>query len=65
MVPRLISQPKWFNVEKDLCEGDVVYFKKDDSVLGSSWTVGKVDQIVLGRDGHVRRASLLIERQEA
>ena len=56
VVPRLINQPKWFKVEKDLREGDVVYFKKDDSVLGSVWTIGEVDQIVVGRDGHVRRA---------
>ena len=55
VVPRLIPQPKWFKLEKDLNEGDIVYFKKDDSVLGSSWTVGKVDQRVVGRDGHIRR----------
>ena len=56
VVPRLISQPKWFKVEKDLQEGDFVYFKKDDSALGSSWTIGRVDQIVVGRDGFIRRA---------
>ena len=56
VVPRLISQPKWFKVEKDLQEGDIVYFKKDDSPLGSSWTIGRVDQIVIGRDGFIRRA---------
>ena len=56
VVPRLIHQPKWFNLEKDLQPGDIVYFKKDDSVLGTTWKVGEVDQVVHGRDGHVRRA---------
>ena len=52
----MIHQPKWFNLEKDLQPGDIVYFKKDDSVLGTTWKVGEVDQVVHGRDGHVRRA---------
>ena len=33
-----------------------MYFKKDDSALGSSWTIGRVDQIIVGRDGFIRRA---------
>ena len=56
VVPRLVHQPKWFKVDKDLKEGDIVYFQKRESELGSSWTVGEVDQVVVGRDGLIRRA---------
>ena len=56
VVPRLIHQPKWFRMEKDLTTGDIVYFKKEDSALGITWKVGEVDQVIVGRDGHVRRA---------
>ena len=31
VVPKLIRQPKWFKVDKDLKEQDLVYFKKKDS----------------------------------
>ena len=56
VVPRLIPQPKWFNIEKDLKEKDLVYFQKKDSPLSSTWTVGQVDQIIASRDGFIRRA---------
>ena len=56
VVPRLINQPKWFNIDKDLKEKDLVYFQKDESSLKSVWTIGQVDQIVASRDGFVRRA---------
>ena len=39
VVPRLVHQPKWFKVDKDLKEGDIVYFQKRESELGSSRTV--------------------------
>ena len=55
-VPHLIQQPKWFTIEKDLREGDLVYFQKRDSALDSVWTIGQVDQIIRSRDGYVRRA---------
>ena len=56
VVPRLISQPKWFKIEKDLQEKDLVYFQKKDSPLNSVWTVGQVDQVIVSRDGYIRRA---------
>ena len=56
VVPRLINQPKWFKVDKDLKEKDIVYFQKEESALGSSWTIGEVDQVIMGRDGLIRRA---------
>ena len=56
VVPRLIPQPKWFRIDEDLKVGDIVYFQKQGSDLGESWTVGEVDQIVKGRDGLIRRA---------
>ena len=56
VVPRLISQPKWFKVDRDLKETDIVYFQKRASDLGGEWTIGEVDQVVTGRDGLVRRA---------
>ena len=56
VVPRLISQPKWFRVDKDLKEKDLVYFQKEESALGSTWTIGQVDQVIASKDGLIRRA---------
>ena len=56
VVPRLINQPKWFKVDKDLKEKDLVYFQKVESGLKSEWTVGQVDQVIASRDGLIRRA---------
>ena len=58
MVPRLIHQPKWFKVDKDLKEGDLIYFQKTESALDSAWTVGQVDQLIASRDGLIRRVIL-------
>ena len=56
VVPRLIQQPKWFKVDRDLKEQDIVHFQKSESALGSPWTIGEVDQVIAGRDGLIRRA---------
>ena len=50
VVPRLVSQPKWFKLDKDLKEKDIVYFQKSESALGSTWIIGEVDQVIIGRD---------------
>ena len=55
-MPKLIRQPKWFKVDRDLKEQDLVYFKKKDSPISSTWTIGQVDQVIASRDGVVRRA---------
>ena len=55
VVPRLINQPKWFRIERDLKEKDLVYFQKEDSPLSSAWTIGQVDQVIASRDGYIRR----------
>ena len=55
-VPKLIYQPKWHRDDKDLNEGDLVYFQKDpDNPLGSKWIIGIVDQLIRSRDGRFRR----------
>ena len=56
MVPRMIGQPKWFRIDKDLKEQDLVYFQKRESELSSPWTIGQVDQVIVSKDGFIRRA---------
>ena len=55
-VPKLMAQKKWFKNDRDLAVGDLVYYKKKESELGSPWVIGRVDQIMRGRDGVIRRA---------
>ena len=31
VVPKIMFQPKWYNSDKDLQEGDLVYFQKKDT----------------------------------
>ena len=55
VVPKLIRQPKWFKVDRDLKEKDLVYFKHKDSEISSIWKIGQVDQVIASRDGLIRR----------
>ena len=55
-IPKLMFKPKWWKAETDLKEEDVVLFQKKDSVLEHEWTMGRIDQLVVGRDGLARRA---------
>ena len=43
-VPQLLYNPKWFRSDKDLMEGDLVYFV--------------VNSVVKGRDGILREVSI-------
>ena len=57
-VPHLLHQPKWFNSDKDLLVGDLVYFLKKDSKLASKWILGMVEEIDKGRDGVLREVTV-------
>merc|ERR1719430_844511 len=49
---------KWFDGKALIKVGDIVYFRKVESELSSKWTVGKVTNVVRGRDEVVRRATV-------
>jgi hypothetical protein len=56
-VPKLMHQPIWFRSDRDLMEGDLVYFVKRESEVGDAkWTLGMVDELHRGRDGIIREA---------
>ena len=55
-IPKLLFKPKWWSQETDLKEDDIVLFQKKDSVLEHAWTMGKIDQLIVGRDKVARRA---------
>ena len=56
VVPKLLYQPKWYDSDKDLKEGDLVFFQKKDGELEIRWVIGKVEQVVKSeRDGKIRR----------
>ena len=54
-VPKLMEQPKWFRDDRDLKEGDVVLFTKQESELGSNYQYGIVSAVEYGRDGKIRK----------
>ena len=58
MIPKLMKIHKWYKSDDQLMVGDIIYFKKDESVLSSEWTVGRVTDVIVGKDGDVRRAIL-------
>ena len=55
MLPKLMKMHKWYKSDEQLVVGDIVYFQKDESVLSSVWTVGRVTEVTIGKDGAVRR----------
>ena len=55
MVPNIMFQPKWYNSDKDLKVGDLVYFQKKGKA-NQTWTIGRVEQMVRSdRDNLIRR----------
>ena len=58
VIPKLIRQPKWFKTDKHLQPGDLVYFQKDQGKATSGWIMGRVDQVIRGRDGLIREATV-------
>ena len=55
-IPKVMFQPKWWKQDRDLKEGDIVFFQKKESELDTAWTLGTIDQLVKGRDDLARRA---------
>ena len=53
-VPLIAKRQKWHDEHQNLEKGDIVYFKLTDSVLGSKWLIGKIEDVKLSKDGKVR-----------
>ena len=54
-VPLMAKPQRWFQGDDDLRIDDIVYFKLRDSVLASTWLIGKIEDIIKSKDGKVRR----------
>ena len=54
-VPKLLVQKTGFKNDRDLNTDDLVYFRKREGELGNSWTLGRIEQVIRGRDGVIRR----------
>ena len=57
-VPKLVNQPKWYNSDEHLKEGDVVLFLKHDSILSSTYQYGMVKSTEAGDDGVIRKVHI-------
>ena len=58
MIPKLLKMHKWYDGKGELNVQDIVYFRKQENDLSSEWTVGRIAEVVKGRDGKVRRATV-------
>ena len=59
MIPKLLSQPKWYKDGEEIKLNDIVYFKKQHyNELSEEWTLGQVYTLVKSKDGVVRRVTV-------
>ena len=56
LLPKMMKINKWYTDKEELKIGDIVYFRKEENVLSSRYTVGKITDVVRSKDGVVRRA---------
>jgi len=54
-VPKLMEHDKWYNSDRNLQIGDIVLFTKNDSVLQTTYTYGRIMDVEYGKDGLVRK----------
>lgn len=53
-LPKLVPQPKWFRNDHDINVGDVVLFKKVETVLSGAYQYGMIEEVRRSEDGVVR-----------
>ena len=58
IIPKLMKAPKWFDQSENLKIGEIVYFQKVENEMKSSWSLGKIVDVVMSKDGVVRRATV-------
>lgn len=58
-LPIIMQRQKWYFSKENLVEGDIFYFKLTESKMLSSWKVGKVENVTIGKDGFVRHSVIL------
>ena len=54
-VPLVAKRQKWHIETENLNMNDIVYFKLRDSSLASKWLIGKVEDVIVSKDGKVRK----------
>ena len=57
-VPTLMSQPKWFNSDRDSKIGDVVLFLKSDKEFDKDYQYGIITGVKVSRDGRIREVEV-------
>lgn len=57
-LPLIMDKQKWHDMKENLKPDDIVYFKLTESKMSATWIVGKVEEVVVGRDGKVREATI-------
>ena len=57
-IPLVANRQKWHDVNENLEENDVVYFKLRDSAMGSKWLIGKIESTKKSKDGKVRKVDI-------
>ncbi len=54
-VPKMMDQPKWFKSDKDLKEGDIVLFLKEESEICNRYQYGIIESVEKSRDEKIRK----------
>ena len=53
-----MHQPKWFDNERDVKEGDVILFLKNDGALKSTYQFGKIKEIEQSEDNRIWKVTI-------
>ena len=54
-VSKLMHQPKWFDNERDVNEGDLILFLKNDGALKGTYQFGKIKKIERSQDNRIQK----------
>ena len=53
-----MHKPNWFNNKRDVKEGDVILFMKNDGALKSTHQFGKIKEIERSQDNRIQKVTI-------